>query len=216
MSEPPVFAEAAALVRAGSFEQAINLLQSAVPDLPVEFHRKAYSYTGLAMYLGGAYADALGYFMNAANGSEIPEDHFNQALAQVQVGDIEGAHVSWQRVFDLSYAHKEAPETSTFFQKKLIFAQLLRDTGACDERGLDLLTRQLMGFYTNYRITDGSFWGMRGVPAFEEVMLTTRDYYRAMGKPAEEWASLCDTIAGQVDEDGAAYCVELRGTYHPA
>ena len=147
-----------------------------------------------------------------AAGSDIPEDHFNQAMAQVQVGDIEGAHATWQRVFDLSYAHKEAPETSTFFQKKLLFAQLLRDAGACDARGLDLLTRQLMGFYTNYRVTDASFWGIRGVPAFEDVMLTTRDYYRAMGKPAEEWATLCDTIAGQVDEEGAAYCAELRDT----
>ncbi len=212
MSEPPVFAEAATLVRAGAFAQAVNLLQGAVPELPVEFHRKAYSYTGLAMYLGGDYPNALGYFMNAANGSEIPEDHFNQALAQVRVGDIEGAHASWQRVFDLSYAHKDAPESSTFFQKKLMFAQLLRDAGACDERGLDLLTRQLMGFYTNYRITDGSFWGIRGVPAFEDVLLTARDYYRAMGKTEGEWIALCDTVAGQVDEPGAAYCAELRGT----
>jgi hypothetical protein len=88
-------------------------------------------------------------FQVAANGSEVPEDWFNLAMAQVKLGFIPGAKESWQKVFDLSYAHKDAPETSTFFQKKLLFAQALHLAGACDEVGLDLLERQLMGFFTN-------------------------------------------------------------------
>ncbi len=210
MSEPAVFADAAALIRAGQYEQAVNLLQAAVPDLPAEYRRKAHSYTGLACYFGGQWSDALGHFMLAANGSQVPEDHFNQAMAQVRLGDIEGAHASWQRVFDLSYTHQDAPQTSSFFEKKLMFAQLLRDAGACDTRGLDLLERQLMGFYTNYRITDASYWLMRGVPAFQDVLQTTRDYYRAMGKPEAEWQALCDAIGDKVDEAGVADIAEVR------
>jgi tetratricopeptide (TPR) repeat protein len=210
MSEPAVLADAAALIRAGQYAQAVNLLQAAVPDLPAEYRRKALSHTGLACYLGGQWSEALGHFMTAANGSDIPEDHFNQALAQIRLGDIEGAHTSWQRVFDLSYAHQDAPQTSTFFEKKLMFAQLLRDAGSCDARGLDLLERQLMGFYTSYRITDASYWLMRGIPAFEAVLQTMRDYYRAMGKPEAAWQALCDSIAQRVDEEGAAYITEMR------
>ena len=211
MSEPAVFADAAALIRAGQYAQAVNLLQAAVPDLPAEYQRKAHSHTGLACYFGGHWSDALGHFMLAANGSQVPEDHFNQAMAQVRLGDIEGAHASWQRAFDLSYTHQDAPESSTFFEKKLMFAQLLRDAGACDARGLDLLERQLMGFYTNYRITDASYWLMRGVPAFQDVLQTTRDYYRAMGRPEAEWQALCDAIGDKVDEAGVACIAEMRG-----
>jgi tetratricopeptide (TPR) repeat protein len=210
MSEPAVFADAAALIRAGQYAQAVNLLQAAVPDLPAEYQRKAHSHTGLACYFGGHWSDALGHFMLAANGSQVPEDHFNQAMAQVRLGDIEGAHASWQRAFDLSYTHQDAPESSTFFEKKLMFAQLLRDAGACDARGLDLLERQLMGFYTNYRITDASYWLMRGVPAFQDVLQTTRDYYRAMGRPEAEWQALCDAIGDKVDEAGVACIAEMR------
>lgn len=210
MSEPAVFADAAALIRNGQYEQAVNLLQAALPDLPGEHHRKLHGYTGLARYFAGEWAAALQHFQLAASGSEVPEDHFNVAMAQVRVGDIEGAHASWQQVFDLSYAHQQAPQTSTFFEKKLMFAQLLRDAGACDARGLDLLERQLMGFFTNYRITDASYWLMRGVPSFQEVLQTTRDYYQAMGKSQAEWDALCDGIAQSVDEEGQAYIAGLR------
>jgi tetratricopeptide (TPR) repeat protein len=213
VSEPAVFADAAALIRAGQLEQAVNLLQAALPDLPVEHHRKAHSYTGLACYFAGQWAEALGHFVIAANGSQIPEDHFNQAMTQVRLGDIEGAHASWQRVFDLSYAHQDAPQTSSFFEKKLMFAKLLRDAGACDARGLDLLERQLMGFYTNYRITDASYWLTRGVPAFEDVLQTTRDYYRAMGRTEAEWQALCDTISGRVDKEGQTVVEAMRAGY---
>src|SRR5439155_9220542 len=149
-------------------------------------------------------------FQSAARGSEVPEDWFNLAMAKVKSGDIEGAHASWQRTFDLSYAHPGAPETSTFFQKKLLFAQALRDAGACDPRGLDLLERQLLPFFTNYHVTDASFWGLRGVPALEEVLATTLDYYRALGKTPDEWRALLDGVAAKIDDDGKAYCEEMK------
>ena len=146
----------------------------------------------------------------AAQDSQIPEDHFNQAMAEVKVGSIEEAHASWQRVFDLSYAHQDAPETSSFFQKKLMFARLLKDAGKCDERGLDLLERQLMGWYTHHHITDASFWGIRKVPAFEEVLDLTREYYRAMGRTQAEWSALLDSIGPEIDDDGRAFMETMR------
>jgi hypothetical protein len=84
------------------------------------------------------------------------------------------------------------------------------EVGAADELGLDLLERQLMGFFTHNRITDTHYWVSRGVPAFAEVMEATRGYYRAMGKTAAEWAALCDRVAAAVDEEGQAYCAELK------
>lgn len=157
--------------------------------------------------------EGIGSFRSAANGSEVPEDWFNLAMAQVKVGDIEGAHASWQRVFDLSYAHQDASETSTFFQKKLLFAQALRDAGACDSRGLDLLERQLLPFFTNYHVTDASFWGRRGVPTLEEVLGTTLDYFRALGKTRKDWEALLDRLAAGVDEEGKASCEEMKARW---
>lgn len=213
MTQPAVFSDAVALIRAGQTEQAANMLQAAIPDLPVDLHRKAYSYTGLAYYFAERWADSLGFFTVAAQDSEIPEDHFNQAMAQIKLGDIEGAHSTWQRIFDLSYAHQDAPETSSFFQKKLMFARLLKDAGKCDSRGLDLLERQLMGFYTHYHITDASYWGIRKVPGFEDVLDLTRDYYRAMGKTEAEWMVLLDSIAPQIDEEGRAFVDTMKSGY---
>ena len=97
VSNPAIFAHAVALIRNGRLEQAVNLLQTAVPGLPPEHHRKAHSYAGLAYYSSERWADALGYFRMAAKGSPVPEDHFNQAMALVNVGDIEGAHATWQK-----------------------------------------------------------------------------------------------------------------------
>lgn len=212
MSDEALLTEAATLVRAGEFTRAVELLEDALPRLAPAARLNARRYIGLAHYFARAWAEALAQFEGIARETEVPEDHFNEAMARVQLGDIEGAHACWQRVFDLSYAHQDAPETSTFFSKKLMFAQLLRDAGACDARGLDLVERQLMGFFTNYRITDASYWGIRGVPAFQDVLLTTRDYYRAMGRSEAEWMQLCDEIAAKVDEEGAAFCAEVRGS----
>ena len=208
--DPAPLAEARDLIKAGRYDAATDRLRAAIPDLPVEFHRTAYTYTGLAHHFTRRWAESLGYFQAAANGSEVPEDWFNVAMAQVKVGGIEGSHTSWQRVFDLSYAHEDAPETSTFFQKKLLFAQALRDAGACDERGLDLLERQLLPFFTNHHVTDASFWGLRGVPAFGEVLGTTLEYYRGLGRTRGDWEALLDRIAAETDEEGKAYCAEMK------
>lgn len=210
MSDSPVLADAVALIRSGQTDQAVNLLQIAMPDLASDMRRKAQTYIGLANYFAERWAEALTAFKLVAQGSEIPEDYFNQAMAEVKVGEIEAAHLSWQRVFDLSYAHQEAPETSSFFQKKLMFARLLKEAGACDERGLDLVERQLMGWYTHHHITDASFWGIRKVPAFEDVLDLTREYYRAMGKSQDDWSALLDSIGPEIDDDGRAFLETLR------
>ncbi len=216
MTEPQILAEATQLIRDGQRTQAVEQLMAAIPDLPQAWHRKAYGLAGLAWYFDGRYPEALGMFGAAAAQSEIPEDHFNVAMAKVKVGDIPGAHESWQRCFDLSYQHQDAPATSSFFQKKLMFAQALLAAGAPDERGLDLLERQLMGFFTHHHITDASFWGLRGVPALEAVLPLTKDYYRAMGRSEAEWQALCDQISPDMDEEGQAYVAELRGWSGPA
>lgn len=210
MTEPALFAEATALIRGQQYDVAVEKLMAGIAEIPVEYHAKAYKYAGLAFYFNEKWAEALGMFQVAATGSEVPEDWFNVAMAQVKLGWPDGAKATWQKVFDLSYAHQDAPETSTFFQKKLMFAQALQLAGACDEVGLDLVERQLMGFYLNHHVTDDHFWLSRGVPAFSEVMTTTRAYYRAMEKRESEWAALCDRVAAEVDEAGKAYCQELR------
>ncbi|MDZ4864329.1 MAG: hypothetical protein SGJ01_12885 [Gemmatimonadota bacterium] len=212
MSESPILTEARELIRAGSYHPAIEQLMAGIAQLPVESHRKAYNLAGLAFYFNQEWAEALGMFQAAAKGSEVPEDWFSIAMCQVKLGDTTGGLETWQKVFDLSYAHPGAPETGTFFQKKLLFAQALRDAGACHPVGLDLLEHQLMGFFTNSHSTDPHTWGIRGVPQVDEVMETTRDYYRLMGKPLEAWAALCDRVAAAVDDEGREYCAGVRGS----
>ena len=213
MSDPAPIAEARDLIKAGRYDVAVDRLLGAIPGPPGECHRKAYTYTGIAHYFARHWAEALGYFQAAANGSEAPEDWFNVAMAQVHVGDIEDSHASWQRVFDLSYAHPDAPETSAPFQKKLLFAQALLDAGAWDARGLDLLERQLLPFFTGYHVTDASFWGLRGVPALEEVLGTMLHYYRKLGKTREDWQALLDRVAAEIDEEGKACCGEMKARW---
>ncbi len=212
MDSPGVFHDAVALIRAGQTDQAVNLLMIALPVLSPADHRKARTYAGLACYFAARWSEALEHFQPAAEGSDIPEDHFNVAMCLVRTDQVEAAHEAWQRVFELSQAHPDAPETSSFFEKKLMFARALLGAGACDERGLDLVARQLMGFFTHNRVTDASFWGIRRVPPFEEVLGTTRDYYRAMGKSEREWDAFLDEIAGQVDDEGREVIGAMRNS----
>jgi tetratricopeptide (TPR) repeat protein len=213
MTEPGVLEQARDLIRRGERAAAVQQLLAAIPNLSGQFQRKAQSYAGLAFYFEQQWQDALKMFQAAAAGSEVPEDWFNVAMAQVRLGDIEGAHASWQRFFDLSYSHKDAPETSTFFQKKLMFAQLLLSVGAADARGVDLLQRQLLPFFINNRVTDTHFWVSRGVPDFQEVLTALRGYYRTLGKPEAEWTALCNQVAQAVDEEGQALCEALKSGY---
>ncbi len=208
--EPRIFTRATEMIRGGQREQAAAELMAALPGMEARWHGKAYRLAGLAWYFDGRYAESLGMFQAAAEGSQVPEDWFNVAMARTHVGDIPGAHDAWQRCFELSYQHQDAPETSTFFQKKLLFAEALLSVGAADERGLDLLERQLMGFFTHHHVTDASFWGMRGVPAMEEVLDLTRRYYVAMGRGADAWRAFCDSVTPSVDSDGQAYLARLR------
>ncbi len=216
MTEPAILAEATQLIREGHRREAVARLTAALPGLDAAWQRKARSLAGLAWYFEGAHREALGMFEAAAQGSEVPEDWFNVAMARVQVGSIEEAHAAWQRCFDLSYQHQDAPESSTFFQKKLIFAEALLGSGHPDARGLDLVERQLMGFFTHYRITDPSYWAMRGVPAFDDVLALTRRYYEAMGRSREEWVACCDAIAPTVDEEGQAVLEAARAAFTAA
>jgi tetratricopeptide (TPR) repeat protein len=216
VTEPGIFREARELIRGGDRAAAVERLMAALPQLSTQFQRKAWSYAGLASYFDGHWAEALPLFQQAAAESEVPEDWFNVAMTQLHLGDIEAAHVTWQRVFELSYAYQDAPETSSFFEKKLMFAQLLFDVGASDARGLDLLERQLLPFFTNYHIADTHFWASRGVPAFQEVMTLLRQYYRALGKDQAGWAALCDRVAQAVDEEGSTFCREVREGFGPA
>jgi len=213
MSEPEILAEARALIERGERVLAVERLMAALPTLSAGFRRRGHTLAGLAFYFEGRYADALGMFQAAAEGSDVPEDWFNIAMAQLKVGDLKGARQNWQRVFELSHAHQDPPQTSSFFEKKAMFARGLLAAGGADELGLDLVERQLMGFYTTYHITETQFWAMRGVPAFEEVLELTREYYRALGRSAPDWEALCDRIASEVDEPGREFCNQLRGSF---
>lgn len=214
MSEAPAALQRAeALIREGNRRQAADELMAVLPDLEARWHPQAYTLAGLAWYFDGRYAEALGMFHAAATGSTIPEHHFNVAMAQVKVGDIEGAHASWQRCFDLSYQYQDAPATTSFFQKKLLFAEALLDAGAADPRGLDLLARQLMGFFTHHHVTDASFWAIREVPAMEAVVPLTLAYFRALGLGAAAWQAWCDEVTPALDSEGQAYMAGMREGY---
>ena len=213
MTEPTIFGTARELIRGGKGSDAVDALMAAIPELPAEFVSKAYSYAGLAFYFAGLWPEAMSMFTVAANGSEVPEDWFNLAMSEVKLGNIAAAHANWQKTYDLSYAHQDAPETSTFFMKKLLFAQALADAGAHGPVGLDLLERQLLPFFTNYHVTDPSFWGMRGVPDYFTVMELLFKYYRALGKTKDDWLALCNRVMPEVDSAGQAYAEELKGKW---
>src|SRR5437016_6347433 len=83
MRDPAPLAEARELIRAGRFDAAVERLVAALPDLPVEYHRQACAYAGLAQYFAAHWTESLGYFQSAARGSEVPEDWSNLAMAQV-------------------------------------------------------------------------------------------------------------------------------------
>src|SRR5438876_2061218 len=61
MSDPAPLAEARELIRAGRFDAAVERLVAALPDLPVEYHRQACAYAGLAHYFAERWTESLGF-----------------------------------------------------------------------------------------------------------------------------------------------------------
>jgi hypothetical protein len=56
MTEPALFAEAAALIRGEQYDAAIERLMAGIADLPVEHHSRAFKYAGLAFYFSESWA----------------------------------------------------------------------------------------------------------------------------------------------------------------
>lgn len=48
------------------------------------------------------------------------------------------------------------------------------------------------------------------MPAFEEVLGATLEYYRKLGRTREEWRALLDRVAPEVDGEGKACCEEMK------
>ena len=48
------------------------------------------------------------------------------------------------------------------------------------------------------------------MPALEEVLATTLDDDRALGKARKDWEALLDRLAAGVDEEGKACCEEMK------
>lgn len=203
---PDLFATAEAEIRGGDYARAIGRLQGAIPALAPAEQRRAHRLAGLAQYFQRKFAEALPHFLAAAEGTEIPEDLFNVAMTQARLGKLDEAEASWQACFDLSYKHQQAPETTTFFEKKALFAGELLEAGRPGGLAIDLLERQLLPFFTNYHVTDPSFWAMRGVPALEIVLKLLRRAYKDSGRREADWAELCHRVADEVDSEGADLC----------
>ena len=204
--ETDLFATAETEIRGGDFPKAIGRLRGALPSLPADQARRAHRLIGLAYYFQRKYAEALPAFREAAEGTEVPEDLFNVAMTQLKLGQLDEAEATWQACFDLSYKHQQAPETTTFFEKKALFAGELLEAGRPAPLAIDLLERQLLPFFTNYHVTDPSFWAMRGVPALEIVLKLLRRAYKESGRAESEWAELCHRVADEVDAEGAELC----------
>ncbi len=200
------------LIRAGNLDQGIQLLTDKLGDLCEADRRRAHNLLGLGFFFGGRFPEAFSWFTIAAQGSEVPEDWYNVALSQLKMGDPQGALTTWQRVFDLSYRHQDAPETCSFFQKKYFFAEALKDAGVFDERGFELL-QQLVPFYLTNHITDPSFWGIRGVPSYYDVLRLMLEYYRGLDKSRAEWEEFCDRIVRSVDTEGGEFAEELKAQW---
>ena len=200
------------LIRAGQHDEAIELLTAKLAELPDEDRPEAHNVLGLAFYFGGQYPEAFSWFAIAAQGTAIPELWFNLAMSQMKIGDLEGGLTTWQQVVDLSYSHQDAPETSTFFEKKLLFAEALAEAGLCDSRGLAIL-QELVPFYTNNHITDTQFWASRGVPTFRQVVELALRYYRGMKKSKAEWDAFLDGVEGKVDTEGRQVVGEVRSRW---
>ena len=145
---PDLFATAETEIRSGEFARAIGRLQGAIPSLPAAEQRRAHRLAGLAQYFQRKFAEALPHFLAAAEGTEVPEDHFNVAMTRAKLGQLDEAEAAWQACFDLSYKHQQAPETTTFFEKKALFAGELLEAGRPAPLAIDLLERQLLPFFT--------------------------------------------------------------------
>lgn len=187
-----------ALYDAGDYEQVLSETRELLQRLPLEERRDAHRLLGLARYRQNQYLEAVHWFREACEGSEVADDWCRLCQAAVMHGDAQLAVDAFEQV---RFCH----QASRYGQRPGLYMHIYWYASTlCDAEQygpIPALLDELAQAYRRLRQTDTVFLFAQGMPFLSSVLSLALQCFRAQDSHAQGVAWL-EALAKGLDEAG--------------
>jgi tetratricopeptide (TPR) repeat protein len=187
-----------ALFDAREYEQAFEETRALLMRLPLAERRDAHRLLGLSRYIRNQYVEALHWFREACEGSDIADDWCRLALAATMARKDEVAAPAFEQV---RFCH----QVSRYSQRPGLYLHVHWYATALCDVGQYATARPLLDelaqAYRRLQQTDTVFLFAQGMPFLSSVLSLALEFFRTQEKYAEGVAWL-EALAKGLDEGG--------------
>jgi tetratricopeptide (TPR) repeat protein len=187
-----------ALYDAGEYRRAYEQTRALLVRLPLAERPDAYRLLGLARYHADQYLEAVHWFREACEGSDVADDWCRLAMAAAMRGDLKLAAEAFEQV---RFCH----EASRYGQSPGLYVHLYWYASALSDAGQQAVVAPLLDelaqAYRRMRQTDTVFLLARGMPFLSSVLSLALQHFRIQESHAAGVAWL-EALAKGLDEAG--------------
>lgn len=187
-----------ALFDEGDYVRAFEQTRALLVRLPLADRRDAHRLMGLARYQRGQYLEAVHWFREACEGSDVADDWCRLALAATMKGDAELAAAAFEQV---RFCH----QVSRYSQHPGLYLHVYWYAGALCDTGQYAATGPLLDelaqTYRRLRQTDSVVLFAQGLPFLSSVLSLALQCFRTQESHAAGVAWL-EALAKGLDEEG--------------
>ena len=187
-----------ALFDGGDYRRAFDQTRMLLIRLPLADRCDAHRLLGLVRVHERQYLEALHWFREACEGSDLADDWCNLAVAAAMHGDLPLATAAFEQV---RFCH----QASRYSQRPGWYVHLFwYATALCDGghfAGVSPLLDELAQAFRRLRQTDPIFLYAQGMPFLSSVLTLALQYFRAEDRHAAGVAWL-EALAKGLDEPG--------------
>lgn len=187
-----------ALFDAGDYGQAFDQTRALLVRLPPAERRDAHRLLGLARYRQGQYLEAVHWFREACEGSDVADDWCRLAMAATLKGDAELAAAAFEQVRFCHEASRHSQHPGLYLHVYW-YASTLCDAG--QQATVPPLLDELAQAYRRLHQTDSVFLFAQGMPFLSSVLSLARQCFREQDSHAAGVAWL-EALAKGLDEAG--------------
>jgi tetratricopeptide (TPR) repeat protein len=194
----PLLEKQWALFDASDYDQAFEQTRALQVRLPLDERRDAHRLLGLSRYVRSQYVEALHWFREAAEGSDVADDWCRVALAATMAGRGEVAIAAFEQA---RFCH----QASRYDQRPGLYLHLYwYATALCDTGQYGATTPlldELAQAYRRLRQTDTVFLFAQGMPFLSSVLSLALECFRNQESHAAgvKWL---EELAKGLDEPG--------------
>lgn len=182
-----------ALYEEGQYDDAFAQTREVLETLPLSERRDAYRLLGLARYGMGMYLEAVHWFRELCEGSDVADDWCRLAMAAVMRGDMHLAEESFEQV-RLCHGASRHSQRPGLYLHLFWYASTLYEKGLYD--AAQPLVDELAQAYRRLHRTDGGHLLAQGMPLLSSFLSLAVEVFRAQHRHAQGTAWLEELARG--------------------